>query len=146
MTNKLIVKDEIVIEAPPSKVWEVLIQPKYVAQWDALPEDYPSEPMSVGSKVVWENPKGGQTITSIIKAEKEKELVIALTITRWEVQPKEGDVAYTYRLEKQGDYTLLKIEIGDFSLIKDGEMYYEASIEFANESKTVIKDLAENME
>ena len=43
MTDQLIVKDEILIEATPSKVWEVLVNPKYVAQWDELPENDPSE-------------------------------------------------------------------------------------------------------
>lgn len=144
MTKNLIVKDEILIKATPSKVWEVLIKPKYVAQWDELPEGYLQEDMTVGSKVVWENPRGGQTITKIVKADQEKELKIALIITRWEAQPNEGDVAYIYRLEEQKEQTLLKIEIGDFSLIKNGQDYYDASVEFAAEAKTIIKDLAEN--
>ncbi|GGA79404.1 hypothetical protein [Ornithinibacillus halotolerans] len=36
MSNKLIVHDEIFIEAASERVWEVLVTPKYVAQWDAL--------------------------------------------------------------------------------------------------------------
>lgn len=52
MTDKLIVNDEILIEASPARVWEVLIKPKYVAKWDELPENYPTEDMSKGSKVV----------------------------------------------------------------------------------------------
>ena len=50
MTTMLIVKDEVHIDTTPSKVWEVLINPKYVAQWDELPENYPTENMSKGSK------------------------------------------------------------------------------------------------
>lgn len=145
MTNKLIVKSEVLIEATPSKVWEVLINPKYVAQWDELPENYPSENMDKGSKVVWELPNGGQTVTTIIKAEEMKEVKIALYSTNWEVQPNEGDVAYLYPLEEQNGHTLLKIEIGDFSLLKNGKDYYDASVEFASESKEVIKKLAENL-
>ena len=101
MTNKLIVKDEVHIEAAPSKVWEVLINPKYVAQWDELPENYPSENMSKGSKVVWKHPNGGQTVTTIIKAEEMKELKIALYSSNWEIKPNESDVAYLYQLEDQ---------------------------------------------
>ena len=55
MTKSLIVKDEVLIRATTSRVWEVLVKPKYVAQWDELPENYPSEDMTKGSKVVWEN-------------------------------------------------------------------------------------------
>lgn len=62
MTKQLIIEDEILIEATPSKVWEILTLPK----------------------------------------------------------------------------------IGDFSLLSNGQMYYDASVEFAENSKQVIKQLAEN--
>lgn len=144
MTEKLIVKDEILIEATPAKVWEILTKPKYVSQWDELPENYPEEDMTVGSKVVWELPNGGQSITTIIEAAQQKRLKISLYGSNWEVKPNEGDVAYVYQLEEGDSQTLLKIEIGDFSLIKDGQMYYDASGEFAVNAKKVIKELAEN--
>ncbi|WP_277631324.1 SRPBCC domain-containing protein [Atopococcus tabaci] len=83
MANELTVKDEILIETPPSRVWEVLVNPTYVAQWDELPEDYPSDNMTAGSKVVWEHPNGDQTITTVIKAEENTELVIALYGSNW---------------------------------------------------------------
>ncbi|WP_428909572.1 SRPBCC family protein [Niallia sp. Krafla_26] len=145
MTEKLIVKDEVRINAASSKVWEVLVNPKYVAQWDELPENYPSENMGKGSKVVWDLPNGGQSITTIIKAEEMKELQIALYVSNWEVKPNEGDVAYRYQLEDLNGSTLLKMEIGDFSLLKNGQNYYDASVEFASEAKNVIKELAENL-
>ena len=145
VTNKLIVRDEVVIEASPSKVWEVLVNPKYVAQWDELPEDYPSENMKVGSKVVWEHPNGSETVTTVMKAEEPKELKISLYSSNWKVQPNEGDVAYTYRLQEQNGQTLLSIEIGDFSLLEGGQDYYDASVQFASESKKVLKNLAENL-
>lgn len=144
MTEKLIVNDEIVINAGPERVWEVLIKPKYVAQWDELPDNYPSEDMKVGSEVVWELPNGGKTIMKVIKADKNKELIIALYSSNWEVKPIEGDVAYHYKLEDLNGSTYLKIEIGDFSLIKNGQNYYDASVEFAAESKEIIKQLAED--
>lgn len=145
MTSQLIVKDEIIIEASPTKVWDVLVTPKYVAQWDELPEDYPSEKMKKGCKVVWDHPNGGQTITTIIKADERKELVISLFSTNWEVKLNEGDIAYTYQLEDQNGKTFLTIEIGDFSLLPNGQNYYDASVQFAAESKKVIKQLAESL-
>ncbi|MEB2493795.1 SRPBCC domain-containing protein [Peribacillus frigoritolerans] len=145
MTEQLIVRDEILIEANSQKVWEVLTKPKYVAEWDELPENYPNEDMTEGSKVIWELPNGGQSITKIIRAVVKKELKIALHVSNWEVKPNEGDVAYNYQLKEKGDSTLLRIEIGDFSLIKDGKMYYDASVEFASDSKQIIKKLSENL-
>jgi uncharacterized protein YndB with AHSA1/START domain len=145
MAEKLIVKDKVLIEASPSKVWEVLTNPKYVAQWDELPENYPSEHMGKGSKVVWELPNGGQTVTTIIKAEEMKELKIALYSSNWDEQVEEGDIAYLYELEESNGNTVLTIQIGDFSLLKNGQDYYDASVEFASESKKVMKELAESL-
>lgn len=143
--DQLIVKDSIVIDASPEKVWEVLTHPKFVAQWDELPEDYPDEPMTIGSKVIWEHPNGGETVTEIIKVEERKELVIALYSSQWKVMPHVGDVAYRYQLEDLNGKTLLKIEIGDFSLLENGQDYYDASVEFAMESKEMTKKLAEKL-
>ncbi|OLO37962.1 hypothetical protein BTR23_12430 [Alkalihalophilus pseudofirmus] len=140
----LIVKDDILIDASPSKVWEILIKPQYVSQWDELPDQYPNEDMTEGSQVVWELPNGGQSITKIIEAIQNEKLKIALYVSNWEEKLNEGEISYLYQLEKQGDSTLLMIEIGDFSLLKDGQMYYEASVEFAKNAKMVIKDLAES--
>lgn len=61
------------------------------------------------------------------------------------MQPDEGDVAYRYKLEERNGSTFLKIEIGDFSLIENGQMYYDASVKFASNSKHVIKGLAESL-
>lgn len=144
MTKSLIVTDEILIEAHSSVVWDVLIDPKYVAIWDELPENYPSDKMRLGSEVIWDLPNGGQSITKIITAQENKELKIALFVSNWKVKPREGDVAYLYRLEDKKDKTLLNIEIGDFSLIENGQMYYDASVEFAADSKQKIKELAED--
>ncbi|MBB6451409.1 uncharacterized protein YndB with AHSA1/START domain [Geomicrobium halophilum] len=146
MANQLTVYTETLINASTSKVWEVLVNPRYVAQWDELPEDYPKEHMTVGSKVVWNTPNGEQSITSISKADPEKELVIDLYGTSWTVKPREGEVAYHYKLVvNEGNQTLLKISIGDFSIIEDGHMYYDASVEFAEDAKTKIKELAESL-
>ncbi|WP_054711032.1 SRPBCC domain-containing protein [Bacillus sp. JCM 19041] len=146
MSNERSVRTEIVIHASPAHVWEVLVNPKYVAEWDELPEDYPKERMTVGSKVIWDLPNGEQSITKIIKADEEKELVIALLGTGWEMKPNEGEVAYHYNLKAKDDKTFVTICIGDFSLIKDGQMYYDASVEFAENAKTTIKRLAESLQ
>lgn len=145
MTDKLIVKDEILIIASPVEVWEVLTAPKYVAVWDELPENYPSDKMTKGSQVIWELPDGHQVVTTIIKAVENNELVIDLYSSKWEKELKEGSITYSYRLEELPDQTLLKIEIGDFAMLENGQDYYDASIDFAKEAKTTIKELAENM-
>lgn len=144
MVNSLIVNEEILIDADPETIWRVLTETKYVAQWDELPEGYPEGAMRKGSKVIWELPDGEQSITTIINAEPQRELKISLFVTKWEEKVKEGDIAYLFQLEERGRSTLLKVRIGDFSLLKNGRNYYEASVEFSDKAKKMIKKLAES--
>lgn len=144
--SNLIVKETIVIESSAQAVWQVLTDPKYVAQWDELPEDYPSEQMIKGSEVVWDLPNGEQSITRLTTAIPEKELMIDLMNTVWPEQPKEGEVGYHYTLSSEQNKTKLTLQVGDFSLIAKGQDYYDASIEFAKESLVIIKKLAEELE
>lgn len=146
MKEKLIVQKEMQISASPETVWEILILPKYVAQWDELPEDYPQDPMTTGSKVIWELPNGEQSITTVIKADLEKELVIDLHGTGWKNKPQPGEIAYRFYLEENQHGTNLSIDIGDFSLLDQGKQFYEASLDFAEEAAKTIKTLAESNE
>jgi uncharacterized protein YndB with AHSA1/START domain len=143
MMSTLIVKDEITIHASAAKVWDVLVSPNYVRQWDELPEDFPEEKMSVGSEVVWELPNGGVTKTTVIEAERERKLIISLYVSNWDIKPDPADIAYTYEIMELDNGIKLSMKIGDFSLLQNGEDYYEASVEFAQESKQKIKQLAE---
>lgn len=52
MKIKTIVKDQIEINAPIAKVWEVLTQTEYYRQWDELP-DFSAEVLSKGDVVGW---------------------------------------------------------------------------------------------
>lgn len=40
MKKSLIVKNNIRIDAPVSRVWEILTKPEYIRQWGMLPEDF----------------------------------------------------------------------------------------------------------
>lgn len=143
---KLVVKEEVFIDASAQSVWTVLTDPQYVAQWDELPEDYPSEPMKKGSEVVWDLPNGEQSITRLTTVLPEEELMIDLINTVWTEKPAEGTVGYHFMLSEENNKTKLTLEIGDFSLIPKGQEYYEASVEFAEEATVIIKKLAEGLE
>ncbi|WP_100012374.1 SRPBCC domain-containing protein [Lentibacillus sediminis] len=143
MSQSLIVRDEIFIQSRPDHVWRVLVKPEYVNQWDELPEDYPEEDMTVGSEVAWDLPNGEVSKTTVTKADEGRELQISLYVSTWDVTPAPEDIAYTYKLQQEEAGTRLTIEIGDFSILPDGEKYYEASVEFAAEAKEKIKRLAE---
>lgn len=144
--SELVVKKGILIDTSAQSVWQVLIDPQYVAKWDELPEDYPSEPMKKGSEVIWDLPNGEQSITRLTTVVPEEELMIDLINTVWPEQPAEGKVGYHYLLTEQNNQTKLSLHIGDFSLIPNGQDYYDASVEFAEEATVTIKKLAESME
>ncbi|MCG5251846.1 hypothetical protein P4U99_21440 [Brevibacillus agri] len=53
MSTSLLVSHEVVIHAAPEKVWEVLIHPHFIRQWDDVPEDFGQAPLTLGSVMEW---------------------------------------------------------------------------------------------
>lgn len=141
----LIVTDEIIIHAPLSKVWDVLTKSKYIREWDDLPDNFPEETLRVGSKIVWNFPDGSFSTNTVVKAEEEKEMQIALYISNWEVTQKPGEIIYSYEILMHGDDTRLRLRHGDFSSLSNGGDYQKVSADFSAIAKKRIKQLAENM-
>jgi uncharacterized protein YndB with AHSA1/START domain len=124
MDQTLIVKDQIHITAPLSKVWEVLVAPKYIRQWDELPSDFEDYYLAPGRTIEWLG-------------------ISRLTVT--ESVPNEHlKLSYNYRLSEESEGVLLSVEIGDFAVLADGQNYYDTSVEFAKTALEKIKNLAEN--
>jgi uncharacterized protein YndB with AHSA1/START domain len=140
MNQPLVVRSEIVIEAPLSKVWEVLIAPKYIRQWDDLPSDFEDYYLEYGRTIEW----SGTSKLTVTICEPNEVLKMSLYVSKWEQPPAAYDIAYTYRLVNDGTDTVLSVEIGDFSALPDGEDYYNASVEFAATAMEKIKNLSEN--
>lgn len=140
MSGQLIVKDQITIDAPVSKVWEVLVAPKYIRQWDDLPEGFDDYYLEPGRSIEW----SGISRTTVTDSEPNRLLRLSLYVSKWELPPASYDIAYTYRLTEQDSQTVLTVEIGDFSILEDGDNYFEASADFAKDSLPKIKNLAEN--
>lgn len=140
MAEQLIVNQEIFIEAPVAKVWEVLIAPKYIRQWDDLPQDFEDYYLEYGKVIDW----SGMTRLTVTGYEPNETLVFSLYVSKWDQPPSAYDIAYTYRLAEREEGTLLRLEIGDFGVLPDGNDYYGASAEFAGTALDKIKKLAEN--
>jgi uncharacterized protein YndB with AHSA1/START domain len=140
MAQDLTVRKEIRIEAPVSKVWEVLIAPKYIRQWDDLPQDFEDYYLEHGRTIDW----SGMTRLTVTACEPNELLIFSLYVSKWELPPSSYDIGYRYYLFSEGDGTLLRIEIGDFSVLPDGNDYYGSSIEFAETALEKIKNLSEN--
>ena len=140
MMEELIVKDKIFIEAPVAKVWEVLVAPKFIRQWDALPEDFADYYLEIGREISWSG-NSRMIVTEMLPHEK---LKLSLYVAKWELPPSSYDIAYTYQLSESEGFTVLTIEIGDFGQLANGADYYNESVIFAERSLTKIKSLAEN--
>lgn len=140
MAQDLTVRKEIRIEAPVSKVWEVLIAPKYIRQWDDLPQDFEDYYLEHGRTIDW----SGMTRLTVTVCEPNERLVFSLYVSKWELPPSSYDIAYRYQLSGDGEGTWLQLEIGDFSALPDGNDYYESSVEFAGTALEKIKSLSEN--
>ena len=140
MTQELTVSKKITIEAPVAKVWEVLIAPKYIRQWDDLPNDFEDYYLEYGKVIDW----SGMTRLTVTGYEPNELLIFSLYVSKWEQSPSHYDIGYRYRLTEEGDGTLLELEIGDFSVLPDGKDYYASSEEFAEMALEKIKNLSEN--
>lgn len=140
MTQELTVSRKITIGAPAAKVWEVLIAPKYIRQWDDLPHDFEDYYLEYGKVIDW----SGMTRLTVTGYEPNELLVFSLYVSKWEQAPSQYDISYRYRLSEEGDGTLLELEIGDFSVLPDGRDYYASSEEFADIALEKIKNLSEN--
>ena len=140
MTNVLTVSNSILIDTLPERVWEVLITPKYIKQWDDLPLHFPEENLHHGTVIEWP----GYSRLSVVTCEPNKVLKLLLYDPTWPEPPGHYSIAYTYTLEEENSQTLLKLTIGDFSQLQDGKNYYDASVTFANDATLKIKELAES--
>ncbi|WP_439556542.1 SRPBCC family protein [Dyadobacter sp.] len=140
MTKSLITKKQVQIEAPVAKVWEVLIAPKYIRQWDDLPQDFGDYYLELGRTIEWTG-FSRLTVTTCDPLEK---LVLKLYTFKWELPATDYDIAYTYQLTEAESGARLTLEIGDFGVLEDGESYYQTSEEFAAQALEKIKSLAEN--
>ena len=142
MSKSLIVKNNIRIDAPVSRVWEVLTQPYYIRQWDNLPEDFGDYEIHPATIIEWP----GSSKMSVIEFELNKSLKYALHVPAWENE-NVNNIGYTYSLavDDQG-HTWLGIEIGDFALLTEGDKYYGESATFGETASQKIKQLAEKRE
>jgi uncharacterized protein YndB with AHSA1/START domain len=140
MSQQLTVNDKVFIEAPVSKVWEVLVAPKYIRQWDDLPHDFDDYYLETGRTIEW----SGISKMTVTVCDPHKSLVFSLYVSKWEQPPAAYDIGYRYDLKEQDSGTLLRLSIGDFSILPDGDDYYKTSKEFAANALGKIKSLAEN--
>ena len=133
MSQPLIVKNTISIQAPASKVWDALVNPeqtkKYMFGCEALSNWQP------GSPLIWKGTFNGVEMVAVkgdvVSIEPGKSLVYTVIDPN---NPKIPDLPENYLtitclLTEQNGQTILDVSQGDYSTVAEGESRYKHTVD-----------------
>lgn len=139
MTRSLIIENNIRIDAPVIRVWEVLTKPQYIRQWHKLPEDFGDYEIHPATVIEWP----GLSTMKVVEFETNKRLRYSLFMPEWEMD-NITNIGYTYNLSTdENGHTWLGVSVGDFALLTEGDRYYDEHVNFGQTASQKIKELAE---
>jgi uncharacterized protein YndB with AHSA1/START domain len=138
-TQPLIAEGQVLISSPVSRVWDVIVQPHYIRQWDDVPEDFGASSLALGSVLEWP----GSARLTVTVFDPHSRLRLAYHNPTWE-SPVEG-IAYDYELQGLPNGSRCIARVGDWAKAPDqrAQDYYDASVEFVRDALAKIKKLAE---
>ncbi|MCG8385317.1 MAG: SRPBCC domain-containing protein [Cytophagales bacterium] len=127
--SKLYTEDEVIINAPISKVWEALIDPaitkKYMFGCEVECD------WKLGSPVIWRGAEDGIEYVTGTLVQFEKEKCFAFTTFdphgEYEDAP-ENYLTATYTLSSDDRGTTLKVTQGDYAAVAEGQKRYEDTL------------------
>ena len=128
MSNPLIVKNTIIINAPVSKVWDALVNPeqtkKYMFGCETVSDWQP------GSPLLWRGNHEGKEMVfvkgNIVRIEPEKFLAYTTIDPNSTIDDiSENYLTVTYQLEENQDQTIFTVTQGDYSNVAEGETRYK---------------------
>jgi uncharacterized protein YndB with AHSA1/START domain len=131
MPKQLIVKNEILINAPISKVWDVLINPEQTPKYMygcKIVSDF-----KVGGSIEWNATMDGKEITyvkgNIISIEHDKFLAYTAfdPLGTYEDIP-ENYLTVSYSLSTDNGLTLFTVTQGDYTQVANGEQRFNEAI------------------
>lgn len=137
--QQLVAEGRIHIGAPVSRVWEVLVRPEYIRQWDDVPEGFDGTSLAPGSVLEWP----GSARLTVTGFHPHSHLRLAYESPKW--GSKVDGIAYEYELQASSGGSLLIVRVGDWAKAPDGRAadYHDASVEFVRSALAKIKELAE---
>lgn len=138
-SQQLIAIDQVQISSPVSRVWDVIVRPEYIRQWDDVPESFEAASLTIGSVLEWP----GNARLSVTVFNPHSRLRLAYQNPKWD--SKVDGIAYDYELQESSDGSLLIARVGDWARAPDGRAqdYYDASTEFVQNALAKIKELSE---
>jgi uncharacterized protein YndB with AHSA1/START domain len=138
-SQQLIAIDQVQISSPVSRVWDVIVRPEYIRQWDDVPESFEAASLTIGSVLEWP----GSARLSVTVFNPHSRLRLAYQNPKWD--SKVDGIAYDYELQESSDGSLLIARVGDWARAPDGRAqdYYDSSTEFVQNALAKIKELSE---
>lgn len=131
MSESLVIRNSITIQAPKSVVWNLLVNPsetkKYMFGCEALSDWKP------GSPLIWKgNYEGNEMVFvkgEIVSIEPEKHLAYTTIDPNSSVEDiPENYLTVTYDLEETDGSTLLNVSQGDYTTVAEGQKRYEDTV------------------
>lgn len=148
LMSNLFVDKSAEINAPISKVWEVLTERDLTSQW--APEFSGGSPFHIesdwklGSPVSWKDAEGRTIVEGNVTAlEPQRLLRFTVFDVRSERPPITEKDGITYELSEQDGQTRLHVLQGDFAARPDGEKYRDMSGEIWDRVLSRVKELVE---
>lgn len=145
---KLFVEKSIEINAPASRVWNVLTDAGHTAEWAS--EFSGGSPFRIesdwklNSPVFWKGPDGKVVVEGTVTVLKPgKFLRFTVFDVRSERPPVTEEDGITYQLSEEDGKTTLHLLQGDFSAMPEGEKYRDMSAQVWARVLPKVKKLAE---
>jgi len=150
--KKLFVNKTIEINAPASKVWDVLTSPESTAKW--APEFSGGSQFQIesdwelDSPVLWKDQDDKVIVEGNVTAREPEKLLrfTVFDVRSPEKPPVTEEDGITYRLSGKNGETTLQVLQGDFSAMSDREKYRDMSAKIWDRVLPKVKRLAERME
>ena len=146
--SKLFVDKSIKINAPVSKVWDVLTNRDFTSEWAS--EFSGGSPLriesdwEIGSPVTWKDQEGKTIVEGNVTAlDYGKLLRFTVFDVRGERPAVTEEDGVTYQFSEKNSKTILHVLQGDFSAMPDGEKYRNMSAEIWSRVLLKVKELAE---
>ena len=152
MRNKLFVDKTMEIDAPASKVWDVITISEYNRQWalefsSGGPQFYLESTWELGSPVLWKGQDGTVIVEGNVTAVQQYRLLrfTVFDVRSPERPPVTEEDGITFKLSEENGKTMLHILQGDFSAMTDGEKYRDASADIWDKVLPRVKEMAEQL-
>lgn len=147
---KLFVDQSIQIDAPASRVWEVLTRREYTDQWalefsSGGPRFHIESDWKLNGPVLWKGEDGKVIVEGNGTALEPQKLLrfTVFDVRTTERPPVTEEDGITYRLTEKEGRTTLHILQGDFSVMDEGRKYRDMSAETWKRVLPKVKELAE---